>query len=325
MGAGHGHDHHHHHHVHEGDERRVLLALLLTGGFMAAEAVGGIISGSLALLADAGHMLADTAALGLSWYAFRIGRKRATPAHSYGHHRFQILAALINGGTLLAIAVWIGVEAIRRLFAPVEVLGGTMLAIAVLGLAVNVAAFLILHGGSRENLNIRGAVLHVMGDLLGSVAAIVAAGIILWTGWMPIDPILSLLVALLILRSAWVLVRQSWHVLMEGAPEGLDVPDLRKTLMDAVPGVLDVHHIHAWSLTPERPLLTMHATLADDADHDAVLHRLRREVAERYGIEHVTIQLERGHCTDAQELGHDRAHEHDHGHRHDHGHAAHAH
>ena len=177
---------------------------------------------------------------------------------------------------------------------------------------VNIAAFGILHGGSKENLNIRGAVLHVLGDLLGSVAAIVAAGVIMWTGWMPIDPILSVLVALLILRSAWVLVRQSWHVLMEGAPEGLDVPDLRKTLMEAVPGVLDVHHIHAWSLTPERPLLTMHATLADDADHDAVLHRLRREVAERYGIDHVTIQLERGRCTDEQALGHDHAHEHTH-------------
>jgi len=310
MGAGHG--HHHHQHVHAGDERRVLLALMLTGGFMVAEAVGGILSGSLALLADAGHMLADTAALGLSWYAFRIARRRATPERSYGHHRFQILAALINGGTLLAIAAWIAVEALRRLFAPVEVLGGTMLVIAVIGLLVNIAAFAILHGGSRENLNIRGAVLHVMGDLLGSVAAIVAAGVIMWTGWMPIDPILSVLVALLILRSAWVLVRQSWHVLMESAPEGLDVPELRDTLTKAVPGVLDVHHVHAWSLTPERPLLTMHATLADDADHDTVLHRLRRAVAERYGIEHVTIQLERGRCTDAQQLGHEHGHAHAH-------------
>lgn len=316
MGAGHGH-HHHHQNVHAGDERRVLLALVLTGGFMVAEAVGGILSGSLALLADAGHMLADTAALGLAWYAFRIGRRRATPERSYGHHRFQILAALINGGTLLAIAAWIAVEAVRRLFAPVEVLGGTMLAVAVLGLVVNLAAFAILHGGSRENLNIRGAVLHVMGDLLGSVAAIVAAGVIMWTGWMPIDPILSVLVALLILRSAWVLVRQSWHVLMESAPEGLDVPELRDTLTKAVPGVLDVHHVHAWSLTPERPLLTMHATIADDADHDAVLHRLQHEVAERYGIEHATIQLERGRCTDADD--HDHAHDHGHEHGHEHG------
>lgn len=289
----------------------MLLALVLTGGFMVAEAVGGILSGSLALLADAGHMLADTAALGLAWYAFRIGRRRATPERSYGHHRFQILAALINGGTLLAIAAWIAVEAVRRLFAPVEVLGGTMLVIAVLGLLVNLAAFAILHGGSRENLNIRGAVLHVMGDLLGSIAAIVAAGVIMWTGWMPIDPILSVLVALLILRSAWVLVRQSWNVLMESAPEGLDVPALREALTKAVPGVLDVHHVHAWSLTPERPLLTMHATIAEDADHDAVLHRLQREVAERYGIEHATIQLERGRCTDAHDHAHEHAHEHE--------------
>lgn len=319
MGA--GHDHHHHHAVNEGDQGRVLLALVLTGGFMIAEAIGGIVSGSLALLADAGHMLADTAALALAWYAFRVARRSATPVHSYGHHRFQILAALINGGTLIAIAAWISVEAVRRVFAPVEVLGGTMMAVAVLGLFVNVGAFLVLHGANRENLNIRGALLHVLGDLLGSVAAIVAAIVIMTTGWMPIDPILSVLVALLILRSAWALVRQSWHVLMEGAPEGLDVPDLRKTLMEAVPGVLDVHHVHAWSLTPDRPLLTMHATLADDAGHDDVLHRLQQVLAERFGIDHATIQLERGRCTDARELGHDHAHEHDHGHRHDHGHA----
>src|SRR3546814_10299 len=137
-----------------------------------------------------------------------------------------------------------------------------MRVIAVLGLAVNVAAFLILHGGNRENLNIRGATLHVLGDMLGSVAAIAAAGVILLTGWMPIDPILSVLVALLIVRSAWVLVGESWHVLMEGAPEGFDAAVLRTTLTEAVPCVLDVHHVHAWSLTPERPLLTMHAPLA---------------------------------------------------------------
>jgi len=303
MGAGHA----HHHHTQ--DERRVLLALILTGGFMSAEAVGGILSGSLALLADAGHMLADTAALGLSWYAFRMGRRRPTPERSYGHHRFQILAALINGGTLIAIAVWITVEAVQRLFEPVEVLGGTMLTIAVIGLAVNIAAFAILHGGNRENLNIRGATLHVLGDMLGSVAAIAAAGVILLTGWMPIDPILSVLVALLIVRSAWMLVGESWHVLMEGAPEGFDVDLLRTTLTEAVPGVLDVHHVHAWSLTPERPLLTMHATLDEDADHDAVLHRLQNVLTERFGIEHATIQLERGPCPDAAPV-HEHAHAH---------------
>ena len=171
-----------------------------------------------------------------------------------------------------------------------------MLVIAAVGLAVNIAGFLILHGGNQENLNMRGAALHVMGDLLGSVAAIIAAGVILWTGWTPIDPILSVLVALLILRSAWTLVGRSWHVLMEGTPEGLDVDRLRRELTDAVPGVEDVHHVHAWCLTPERPLITFHASLGADADHDEVLRLLRVELVSRFNIEHSTIQLESDPC-----------------------------
>ncbi len=301
MGALH-HDHAGHGHVHTaagtGDQRRVLWALLLTGGFMVAEVVGGILSGSLALLADAGHMLTDTAALGLSWYAFHMSRRPATPQRSYGYGRIEVLAAFVNGGTLLGIAVWIVIEALERLFDPVAILAGPMLAIAAAGLIVNLGAFLILRGGSRTNLNIRGAMLHVLGDLLGSVAAIAAAGIILLTGWGPIDPLLSLLVAALIVRSAWLLVRQSWHVLMEGAPEGLDLAALRRELPAAVPGVTDVHHVHAWSLTPERALITLHATIVEGADHDEILRRLQRVLAERFDIQHATIQLERDRCPD---------------------------
>jgi cobalt-zinc-cadmium efflux system protein len=277
-------------------ERRVFWALLITAGFMLAEVVGGVISGSLALLADAGHMLTDTAALALSWYAFRVGRRPSTPKHSYGQHRFQVLAALINGASLIGIAVWICIEAAQRLFAPVEILGRPMLVIALLGLAANVAAFVILHRGDRENLNVRGAALHVLGDLLGSVAAITAALVILFTGWTPIDPILSVLVALLIVRSAWALIERSWHVLMEGTPEGFDVSLLREELLQTVSGVLDVHHVHLWSLTPERPLVTLHATIAAGADHDSVLRSLQKALAERYGIDHATIQLERSGC-----------------------------
>jgi cobalt-zinc-cadmium efflux system protein len=308
----HGHDHHHHEHghghgdhhghshgqihAHAHDERRLLLALILTGGFMIVEAVGGILAGSLALLADAGHMLTDTAALALSWYAFMVSRRPATEKRSYGQHRFQVLAALINGVALVAVAGWITIEAVRRLFEPVPVIGTTMLVIAGIGLGVNIAGFLILHGGNQENLNMRGAALHVMGDLLGSVAAIVAAGVILWTGWTPIDPILSVLVALLILRSAWTLVGRSWHVLMEGTPDGLDVDRLKRELTDAVPGVEDVHHVHAWSLTPERPLITFHASLGANANHDEVLRLLRIELVNRFNIEHSTIQLENCPC-----------------------------
>ena len=276
----------------------MLVALLLTGAFMVAEAIGGALSGSLALLADAGHMMTDTAALALSWYAFRVARRPADLSRSYGHHRFQVLAAFINGATLIGIAIWITVEAAERLLDPVDVLGGMMLAVAVLGLVVNIIAFAVLHGGSRENLNVRGAVLHVAGDMMGSAAAIVAAGVILLTGWTAIDPILSVLVALLILRSAWALVSRSWHVLMEGTPEGIDVKALTESLVREVPGVLDIHHVHLWSLTPQRPLMTLHATLSKDGDHEAALSGIRDGLARR-GLNHATIQVERGPCPEA--------------------------
>ncbi len=295
-GPDHGHEHGHHHHHHHGNERRVLVALLLTGGFMLAEVAGGVVSGSLALLADAGHMLTDAAALALSLAAFRASRRPETAMHSYGQHRFQVLAAFLNGAALVAIAVWIVIEAAQRLFAPVPVMGGTMLAVAALGLAVNVAAFAILHGGDRENLNMRGAALHVLGDLLGSVAAIVAAVVILYTGWTPIDPILSVLVAALVLKSAWMLLARSWHVLMEGAPVNVDVEALKDGLVRAVPGVCGIHHVHLWMLTPEQPLVTLHASIAAEADHDAVLHGLQAALAARFGRIHATIQVEREAC-----------------------------
>ncbi len=294
------HDDHGHEEVGPDNERRVLWALCLTGAFMVAEVIGGLLSGSLALLADAGHMLTDTAALGLSWYAFRATRRPATLLRSYGHARFQVMAAFINGATLIGVAIWIVVEAVERLLDPVDILGLPMLAVAAAGLVVNIAAFLILRGGSQENLNVRGAALHVLGDLLGSVAAISAALVILFTGWAPIDPILSVLVALLILRSAWVLVSKSWHVLMEGTPDWLDIPELRRSLSDAVPGVLDIHHVHAWMLVPDRPLITLHATVSRDTDQNEVLKALQRLLAERFHIAHSTIQIEREACTQEQ-------------------------
>jgi cobalt-zinc-cadmium efflux system protein len=262
-----------------------------------AEVAGGLLSGSLALLADAGHMLTDTAALGLAWYAFRVGRRPATAARSYGHDRAQVLAAFANSGALLVIAAWIAVEAARRLLDPVPVLGGPMLAVAALGLLVNVAAFLVLRGGDREDLNLRGATLRIPGDLVGSLGAILAAGVILVTGWTPIDPILSILVALLILRGAWANLRRSSHVLMEGVPEGLDVARLRDELVVAVPSVLGVHHVHAWSLTPGQPLAILHADIAEGADQGEVLRRLQEVLARRYGVGYATIQRE--HCTDS--------------------------
>ena len=293
------HEHGHGHGAGADNERRVLFALLLTGTFMVVEVVGGLAAGSLALLADAGHMLTDTLSLALAFVAFRIGRWPQDARRTYGYHRFQVLAAFVNGLTLIAIVGWIAIEAVRRLLEPVEVLGGLMLAVALVGLAINVAAFAILHGGDRRNLNLRGAALHVLADLLGSVAAIVAALVISLTGWMPIDPLLSLGVAVLILRSAWMLLRRSAHILLEGAPDWLDEAELRDALVAAVPAVREVHHVHAWMLTMERPLLTLHARVAPGTDQQEALHAIHRALAERFGIDHATVQIETAACPPA--------------------------
>ncbi|GAB4374879.1 MAG: cation diffusion facilitator family transporter [Kiloniellaceae bacterium] len=295
---GHGHGHAHGHPLSGDNEKRVLWAFVLTAGFMLAEVAGGLISGSLALLADAAHMLTDAAALALAWVAFRIARRPADPRRSYGYHRGQVLAAFVNGAVLIVIVAGIAFEAVDRLRNPVPVAGGTMLVIAVLGLAVNIAAFYILHGGDRRNLNLRGAAAHVMGDLLGSAAAVIGALVILRTGWTPIDPILSILVGLLVLRSAWLIVRESAHILLEGTPAGIDPQGLRRALMDDIPALQDVHHIHAWSLTAERPLLTLHAQVGDSADTQAVLKRIKQVLSRRFGIDHSTVQIERGPCGD---------------------------
>jgi cobalt-zinc-cadmium efflux system protein len=218
VGAHHGHDHGHEHR----NARAVGSAALLTGGFMVVEVVGGLLAGSLALIADAGHMATDFAALSLAWLAFRFARRPADARRTYGFDRLSVLAAFVNGTALFVVAGFIVIEAARRLAEPHAVAGGLMLAVAVAGLAVNLVAFWVLWKGDRENLNLRAALVHVAGDLLGSAGAIAAALVILATGWTPIDPILSVLVALLILRSAAMVVRESAHILLEGTPAGFD-------------------------------------------------------------------------------------------------------
>ncbi|RMG60081.1 MAG: cation diffusion facilitator family transporter [Gammaproteobacteria bacterium] len=289
-------EHHHDHHVQ--DEQRLRWALLLTGSFMVAELAGGLVSGSLALVADAGHMLTDSASLFLAWIAARLAQRPPDDLRSYGWQRFQIVAALINAVALLFLVGWIAYEAIERLFRPQPVLGGIMMGVAVLGLLVNLLVFRLLHAGSEDNLNVRAALLHVLGDLLGSVAAIVASVVILLTGWTPIDPILSLLVVLLILNSTWRILKHSIHILMEGAPSGIDLDGLRRTLVGEVPGVRDVHHVHLWSLTPDRPLITLHLRLEEGQDGQQVLERAKRLLRERFGLDHSTIQVEWAPCID---------------------------
>lgn len=292
---------HQHGHVDSADNlRRVKIALALTASFMVVEVIGGIVSGSLALLADAGHMLTDMMALALAAAAFYVSSRPADTLRSYGYARFQILAAFVNGLSLLVIVGWIVIEAADRFMNPVGILGGTMLGVASAGLVVNVLSFTVLHGGDQNNLNIRGASLHVIGDLLGSVAAIIAAVVIMTTGWTPIDPMLSLLVAVLILRSAWQLLQRSTHILLEGVPDGVDVMRIRDCLVDQVAEVCDVHHVHVWGLTPEQRMLTMHVRLVDSpAEHTAVVRELKSVLEREFGIRHSTIEVEREHCSDS--------------------------
>ena len=287
------------HGEHGGDDRRRLLgALWLTGGFMLVEAAGGVLAGSLALLADAGHMLTDTAALGLATIAAAVAGRPGDARRSYGYHRFPVLAACVNALTLLLIVVWIASEAVGRIHEPVEILAGPMLAVAVVGLLVNLAALRLLHGGRTDSLNVRGALLHVVGDLLGSAAAIIAALVILTTGWTLIDPLLSLLVALLVLRSAVSLLRRAGHVLMEGRLDDLDAAEVASTIAATVPGVDGVHHVHIWSLSPGRPLVTLHARVDRAAADDRALERVRACLRERFGLRHATVQLEHERCAE---------------------------
>ncbi len=279
--------------------RRVIIALVLTGTFMVVEVIGGILSGSLALLADAGHMLTDTMALALAAVAFHVSKRPADTTLTYGYQRFQILAAFVNGLSLLLIVGWILYEAVNRFIAPREVMGQTMLVVAVAGLVVNIISFTVLHGGDKDNLNIRGAALHVAGDLLGSVAAIVAAVVIIYTGWMQIDPILSIAVAILILKSAWALVKRCAHVLLEGSPEWLDIDDMREHLIEKVPEVASIHHVHVWGLTPQDLMLTMHVCVSAQPDNPTdIIRRVKMQLREEYGIGHSTIEIEVDDCAD---------------------------
>jgi cobalt-zinc-cadmium efflux system protein len=289
---------HGHAHASADNSARVGWAALLTGGFMVVEAIGGLVAGSLSLLADAGHMLTDSAALALAWLAFRIASRPSDWKRTYGFHRFQVLAAYSNGLTLFFIAVAITWEAIRRLWEPGEVLAGPMLVIATVGLVVNIGAYLILHGADSESLNVRGAMLHVLGDLLGSAAAIAAALVILTTGWTPIDPLLSVLVAILILRSARFLIAESGHILLEAAPRGLDVRELEADLVANVPGVTGVHHIHAWSLSEDKRMATLHVQAADLSDAARICAAVKARLHDRFRIEHATVEVEDGTCSD---------------------------
>lgn len=293
--SGHSHSGHGHNCLAKGakNRRRVGIAACLTGSFMLAELAGGLISGSLALLADAGHMMTDFLALSMAWFAFVIAKRPANWEYTFGFDRFSILVAFINGLTLFAVAVWIVIEAVGRVITPGEVLAGPMLIVAILGLLVNFLVLYVLMGADQENLNIRGAVLHVMGDMLGSVAAIAAALIILKTGWFVADPLLSVLVAVIILRSAWQLIRDSGHILLEGAPRGLNRTKIKRDLLDHIDGLLALEHMHVWSITPERPIVTLVAHVGPDTALATIQSAIKARLLSEFGIDHATVEVSR--------------------------------
>ena len=300
------HDHHHHGHAghahghdrqhgHDAGERRLLTALTILGLFTLVEAVGGYFAHSIALLAEAAHMLADSASLLLAIVAIRVGRRPANPRRTYGHRRYQPLAAFVNGQALMVLSVWVMYEAILRLPHRPTVDGRLMLGIAVIGGIANLGAFVSLSGA--RSLNERGARAHVLSDLLGSVAASGAAVLILLKGWTIADPLLSLGVAVLVLRSGWVLMRESADVLLESVPAGFDVSRVETELIKQVPGLAGVHDVHVWSITGERPMVTLHADLMPGTEPPEALAAIHACLRLSLNIEHCTVQIEReGRC-----------------------------
>ena len=292
----HGHSHASAGHSHVADaraanRRRLTIVLVLVAAYMVAEVIGGLVTNSLALLADAGHMLSDVGALGFSLFALWIAARPPTARRTFGYHRTEILAALANGATLVAISIYIFIEAWQRFGQPPEVQGALMMGIAAGGLAVNLAGLWILNEGRSENLNVHGAWLHVLTDAMGSVGAIVAGALIWAFQWRWADPLASVLIALLVLYSSWGLLRQAVSVLMESAPGHIDVDEVRQALLE-VDGATDVHDLHVWTITSGLEALSAHVTVADGQRRSTVLRDLRDLLHDRFGIDHVTIQLE---------------------------------
>jgi cobalt-zinc-cadmium efflux system protein len=292
---GHGHGHHHHHHSAAArNSTRLIITLCLVATYMVAEVIGAFYTNSLALLADAGHMLSDVGALSLSLFAIWIAQKPATPKHTYGYYRTEILAALVNGSALVAISIYIFVEAYRRLLAPEPVIGGTVILIALGGLVVNVSSLAILHKGKDESLNVRGAWLHVLSDLLGTIGVLIG-GFLVWRyQWYWADPAVSFVIGALVILASWQLVKESVAVLLEGTPAHIDLAAMRDAMLQ-VDGVLGVHDLHVWTITSGMDAMSGHVVVPPDwggRSHGEILRDLHQLVHDRFGIHHATIQTE---------------------------------
>jgi len=296
------HDHAHHGHVHhaasDGRENRLLFAFALTLAMLVAEAIGGFISGSLALLADAGHMLVDAAALLFAWLGAHYARRPADALRTFGYARLEVLVGYSNALMQFVLVAWIASEALMRFADPVPILTGTMLAVAVAGLVVNAIVLAALSRGHGD-INTAGARLHVLGDLFGSLGAICAALLVREFGWLRADAVVSILVSLLILGSAWRLLRRSAHILLEGTPEGMDADIVGDTVTREAIGVRDVHHVHIWQLAGGSHVATLHARAQDGYASDQVILSIQTVLRERFNVYHATVQLESGHCEQA--------------------------
>jgi cobalt-zinc-cadmium efflux system protein len=272
-------------------KRALRLVLPLIATFTVAEAVAGVLAGSLALLADAAHTLSDNFAIGLALFAFWIADRPASPRRTFGYKRAEILAALVNGLILVAISIWIFFEAYNRLQAEPEVLGGWMLAVACIGLVVNVTAIAILRRAGGESLNVSAAMRHLLADLLGSVGVIAAAVVILLTGWQYADPLAGAAIGVLVLASSWTIIRDSVEVLLEGSPRNLDVAEVGHA-MAGVDGVVEVHDLHVWTITSGFPALAAHVVVGADDDCHAKRRELERLLGDRFGLDHTTLQVD---------------------------------
>lgn len=278
---------------------RLKITLALTATYMVAEIVGGLLTGSLALLADAAHMATDVGGLAFALFAIWIGQRPPDGKKTYGYYRAEILAALANGAVLFGVAVYILYEAYERFRDPVRVASGPMLAVAAVGLVVNLVGMYLLRAGSAESLNVKGAYLEVMGDLLGSIGVLVAGGVIWLTGWNWVDPAFSVVIGLFILPRTWRLLREAVDVLLEGTPAGVDLNAVEKALAESR-SVEGVHDLHAWSVTSGKNLLSAHVRVEEGTDRDEILRQLRKLLRERFGFDHVTLEIEAGSVHDEE-------------------------
>ena len=303
-----------HDHGKGANERAMWFALFLTGGFMVAEVIGGLLTGSLALISDAAHMLTDTAALGIALFAIRMGRRAADARRTFGYARFEILAAAFNAAMLFVVAFYILYEAVERLRQPAEIQSVAMLVVAVIGLVVNFISMRLLSSGKDDSLNVKGAYLEVWSDMLGSLGVIGGALLIRFTGWTWIDPLIAVAIAMWVLPRTWTLLKESVNVLLEGVPEGVKLTEVERTLR-GMAGVQDVHDLHVWAITSGKPSLSAHLLLNAGVDAEALRISVSGKLREQFGIRHSTLQCEFTPCDSACVLapamasGHDQPHD----------------